>query len=148
MIAAWRVPSWGASTLRPHGGMTIPRSEPDPQACASGGATLGDALAGGGDRSARGRGELRLVSAGDRDGPDAIVDADAGRSKELGPSSDASRVRRLRLAAPVQLELVSGREGPQPEVVWASLPERAREAVLVLLARLIGSGAVEEGEGA
>jgi hypothetical protein len=28
--------------------------------------------------------------------------------------------------------------------VWASLPERSREAVLVLLARLIGSGAVEE----
>jgi len=28
------------------------------------------------------------------------------------------------------------------------LPERSREAVLVLLARLIGSGAVEEREGA
>jgi hypothetical protein len=31
--------------------------------------------------------------------------------------------------------------------VWASLPEQARGAVLVLLARLIGAGAVEqEGE--
>jgi len=48
------------------------------------------------------------------------------------------------MAAPVQLELVSGRQGPGPEVVWASLPERCREAVLVLLARLIDSGAVEE----
>jgi hypothetical protein len=44
----------------------------------------------------------------------------------------------------VQLELVSGREGPGPEVVWASLPERAREQVLVLLARLIDTGAVAE----
>ena len=84
------------------------------------------------------------MSASDR-GSHAIVDADAGRSQELGPSRDA---RRLRLAAPVQLELVSGREGPRPEVVWASLPERTRETVLVLLARLIGSGAIEEPEGA
>jgi len=127
--------------------MTIPASEHESHACASEAATLGDAVAGGGDRSTRGRGELRLVSASDR-GSLAIVDADAGRSEEPGPSRDASRLRRLRLAAPVQLELVSGREGPQPEVVWASLPERSREAVLVLLARLIGSGAVEEREGA
>ena len=56
-------------------------------------------------------------------------------------------VRRLRLAPPVQLELVSGRQGPAPEVVWASLPERSREQVLVLLARLIDSGCVEEREG-
>jgi hypothetical protein len=28
--------------------------------------------------------------------------------------------------------------------VWASLPEQTREAVLVLLARLIGAGVVEE----
>jgi len=55
--------------------------------------------------------------------------------------------RRLRVAPPVQLELVSDREGPKPEAVWASLPEQARGAVLVLLARLIGAGAVEqEGE--
>jgi hypothetical protein len=60
----------------------------------------------------------------------------------------AARVaRRLRTAPPAQLELVSVREGPGPEVVWASLPDRVRESVLVLLARLIGVGAVDE-EGA
>jgi hypothetical protein len=30
--------------------------------------------------------------------------------------------------------------------VWSSLPEHSRQAVLVLLARLTGSGAVEEEE--
>jgi len=48
----------------------------------------------------------------------------------------------------VQLEFVSGRQGPGPEVVWASLPERCRDAVLVLLARLIDSGAFEGEEDA
>jgi hypothetical protein len=32
-------------------------------------------------------------------------------------------------------------------LVWATLPEQAREQVLVLLARLIDTGAVAEGEG-
>jgi hypothetical protein len=143
MTAGRRVSSWGASTLRSSGGMTLPRSEPDPYACASEGATVGDGLTVG-DRSARSRGGLRLVPASDRDASDALVGAEAGRAPERDRSSDATRVRRLRLAAPAQLELVSGREGPPPEVVWASLPERAREAVLVVLARLIGSGAIEE----
>jgi len=75
-------------------------------------------------------GGLRLVGAVERDDP-RIVGAG----------------RRLRAAPPVQLELVSGREGPGPEVVWASLPEQAREQVLVLLARLIDTGAVAEDEG-
>jgi hypothetical protein len=52
--------------------------------------------------------------------------------------------RRLRLAPAVQLELVCEPEGSRREVVWASLPEQTREAVLVLLARLIGAGVVEE----
>jgi hypothetical protein len=68
------------------------------------------------------------------------------RARELASDRAAAPVRRLRLAAPVQLELVSVREGPSPEVVWACLPERSREAVLVLLARLIGSGALEQPE--
>ncbi len=51
---------------------------------------------------------------------------------------------RLRLAASVQLELVCDGQDRQPEVVWASLPERTREAVLVLLARLIDAGGVDE----
>ncbi len=68
------------------------------------------------------------------DGAVAVVDG--------GDQSGA--LRRLRTAPAVQLELVSGREGSGPEVVWASLPERSREAVLVLLARLVDAGAVAE----
>ena len=52
--------------------------------------------------------------------------------------------RRLRLAPSVQLKLVCEPEGPRRQEVWASLPEQTREAVLVLLARLIDAGAVEE----
>jgi hypothetical protein len=52
--------------------------------------------------------------------------------------------RRLRLAPAVQLELVSGPEGSRREVLRASLPEQTREALLVLLARLIGAGAIED----
>lgn len=92
--------------------------------------------------------DLRLLSAGGADGSHRIPLADAGLSCEgREPEGGASAAaRRLRTAAPVQLELVSGRHGAGPEVVWASLPERCREAVLVLLARLIDSGAVEQGE--
>lgn len=118
MIAAG-VPSWGVSTIRPLCGMTIPAPEPESR-------------------------DLRLLSAGGVDGwiPDAGVRLSCeGREPEGGGSAAA---RRLRTAASVQLELVSGRQGAGPEVVWASLPERCREAVLVLLARLIDSGAVEE----
>jgi len=88
----------------------------------------------------------RLLAAGGPDGSHRIPDADVRfLAERRGSSGGASAAaRRLRTAAPVQLELVSGRQGPGPEVVWASLPERCREAVLVLLARLIDSGAVEE----
>jgi hypothetical protein len=90
--------------------------------------------------------DLRLLTAGGADGSRRIPLADGrlpGEGRE--PSGGASAAaRRLRTAAPVQLELVSGRQGPGPEVVWGSLPERCREAVLVLLARLIDAGAVEE----
>jgi hypothetical protein len=44
------------------------------------------------------------------------------------------------LAPPVQLELISAAQGPGPNVVWASLPQRSREIVLALLARLIDTG--------
>jgi len=89
--------------------------------------------------------DLRLLAAGGADGSGRIPAADVRLPSEgRKPSGGASAARRLRTAAPVQLELVSGRQGAGPEVVWASLPERCREAVLVLLARLIDSGAVEE----
>jgi hypothetical protein len=124
MMIASDVSSWGVSRIRRLGVMTIPAPESDPGSSERG----SDACAG--ERVASGRGELRLVGAVERN------DARAARV-----------ARRLRTAPPAQLELVSGREGPGPEVVWASLPEQAREQVLVLLARLIGSGAVEESEG-
>ncbi|MGZ4172534.1 MAG: hypothetical protein ACXVRN_14325 [Solirubrobacteraceae bacterium] len=107
--------SWGVSRIRRLGVMTIPAPEPDPGSSQR----ASNASAGGGGRVASRRGELRLVTA-------------------------AGGARRLRAAAPVQLELVSGRDGSGPEVVWASLPEQAREQVLVLLARMIDSGAVAE----
>jgi hypothetical protein len=56
--------------------------------------------------------------------------------------------RRLRLASAVQLALACEPEGSRRADVWATLPEPTREAVLVLLARLIDAGAVEpEGVG-
>lgn len=79
--------------------------------------------------------------------PDARERASDSAVAVVGGGGRSGPVRRLRVAPPVQLELVCGRQGPPPEVVWASLPEPAREAVLGLLARLIGAGAVEqEGE--
>jgi hypothetical protein len=123
MIAAFGVSSWGVSMIRRLGVMTISAPEPDPERSER----ESDAVAGGTDRSVPAPGGLRLVGAAGRDDPGGVR---AGR--------------RLRTAPPVQLELVSGREGPGPEVVWASLPERAREQVLVLLARLIDTGAVAE----
>ena len=57
----------------------------------------------------------------------------------------ARPARRLRLAPPVQLELVCEPQASRPEV-WAALPEQTKEAVLVLLARLIDAGAVEQEE--
>ena len=121
MIVAFGVPSWGVSTIRRLGVMTISAPEPDPDRRER----PSDALVGGADRSAPSRGGLRLVGA-------------AGRGDPRGVGA----ARRLRTAPPVQLELVSKRDGPGPEVVWASLPDQARERVLVLLARLIDTGAV------
>jgi hypothetical protein len=125
MIFASCVPSWDVSRIRRLGVMTIPAPEPDPGSSKR----ASDASAAGDARAVSGRGELRLVAATEHDGPRAV-----------------GATRRLRAAPPVQLELVSGREGPGPEVVWASLPEQAREQVLVLLARLIDTGAVAEGD--
>ena len=117
-----------------------PEPDPDPRRRASDGAAGAESV-----RQSPRRGELWLVS-GRRDDPHASARAAAVCSPAGGGcSGDASaRGRRLRLAAPVQLELVSAGEGPGPEVVWASLPQRSREMVLVLLARLIDTGAVEE----
>lgn len=125
MIFASCVPSWGVSRIRCLGVMTIPAPETDP-----GSSERGSDASGGDERVASGRGELRLVAVAERDGSRAV-----------------GGTRRLRATPPVQLELVSGREGPGPEVVWATLPEHAREQVLVLLARLIDTGAVAEEEG-
>jgi len=82
-----------------------------------------------------------------REDPRAVGEAEAACSPRAEARWSDASVRRLRTAPPVQLELVSA-GGPGPEVVWASLPERCREAVLVLLARLIDSGAVEQEDAA
>lgn len=123
MIVVFGASSWGVSTIRGLGVMTISAPEPDPDRRER----ASDAVAGGIDRSVPARGGLRLVGAAGRDDP-----------------RGGGAARRLRTAPPVQLELVSRRDGPGPEVVWASLPEQAREQVLVLLARLIDTGAVAE----
>jgi hypothetical protein len=123
MIAAFGVSSWGVSTIRRLGVMTTSAPEPDPDRRER----ASDAVADVTDRSMLARGGLRLVGVAERDGHGGVG---AGR--------------RLRTAPPVQLELVSGREGPGPEVVWPSVPERTREQVLVLLARLIDTAAVVE----
>jgi hypothetical protein len=144
MIARCRVPSWDVSTILPHCAMTIaPEPDPDARQRATDGAAGPE-----NDRPPPHRGELLLVS-GRRDDPHVSAPTAAVSSPAGGESSgDASAWgRRLRLAPPVQLELVSGGEGPGPEVVWASLPQRSREMVLALLARLIDTGAVEDVEG-
>lgn len=127
---------------RPLGEMTIPAPEPDSSAHESASDAAVDDADG---RAVPGRGDLRLLAA-PREDPGAAVRA-VPSSGELGAARGAgAAARRLRAAPPVQLELVSGRRGPGPEVVWASLPERSREQVLMLLARLIDSGAAWEGE--
>jgi hypothetical protein len=145
MIARCRVPSWGVSRIPPDCTMTIaPQPDPDARQRATDGAAGLE-----NDRPPPHRGELRLVS-GRRDDPHASGPAAAVCASVEGESSSggaSARGRRLRVAAPVQLELVSAGEGPAPEVIWASLAQRSREIVLVLLARLIDTGAVEELEG-
>lgn len=140
MIARCPVPSWGASRILADCAMTM-APEPDPVARQR--ATDG-AAGPENDRPPPHRGELRLVS-GRRDDLHASAPAAAVCSPPGGGSCGeaSARGRRLRLAAPVQLELVLTGERPAPEVVWASLPHHCREIVLALLARLIDSGAVE-----
>ncbi len=53
-------------------------------------------------------------------------------------------MRRLRVAAPVQLPLDLPGAVPTAGQRWPMLPEPAREAVLVLLARLIARGVIDE----
>ena len=53
-------------------------------------------------------------------------------------------MRRLRIAAPTQQALVIPGLAPSPHQRWFSLPEQTQSAVLVLLARLIARGVVEE----
>jgi hypothetical protein len=48
-------------------------------------------------------------------------------------------LRRLKLAHPVQLQLVPP-TAPTPKAVWAGLPEPTKDRVLVLLARLVARG--------
>jgi hypothetical protein len=75
--------------------------------------------------------------------PTARERASAGaRVGEGGPG------RLLRLAPAVQLALACEPEGSRGQDVWATLPEQTREAVLVVLARLIDAGAVEQGDAA
>jgi hypothetical protein len=120
--------------------MTSPAPESDSSARQS----ASDADDGG--RLAAGRGELRLLAAPRLEDPGAAAGAVAVRSAGgLGAApGPRALARRLRAAPPVQLELVCGRRGDGPGVVWASLPERSREQVLVLLARLIDAGALEQ----
>ena len=53
-------------------------------------------------------------------------------------------MRRLRIAAPVQLPLDLPGTVPVPLQRWAMLPEPARVDVLVILARLIARGVLDE----
>jgi hypothetical protein len=53
-------------------------------------------------------------------------------------------LRRLRIAPPVQLELVHA-AAPTRNEVWAGLPEATQGQVLALLARLIARGVVDAG---
>lgn len=132
--------------------MAIAASEPDPHATerlSDGAAVTGEeaALAEGQAGSPGGtasrRGGLRLIAGagpGGADGGTALAQAVAPAGGEPA--------RRLRIAPPAQLELIPAPEGPRAAAVWAGLPEEARQAVLVVLARLIGTGAIErEGEG-
>jgi hypothetical protein len=124
--------------------MTIPASEPDPHARGRASDDVAAADADGSARSAAGGGGPAVPR---REHPRAVGEAGAACSLRAEACWSDASVRRLRTAPPVQLELVSA-GGPGPEVVWASLPERCRETVLVLLARLIDSGAVEEEDAA
>lgn len=53
-------------------------------------------------------------------------------------------MRALRLAPSVQLPLLVQDGHADPVAIWCGLPEPTRQAVLVLLARLIVAGSVPE----
>jgi hypothetical protein len=53
-------------------------------------------------------------------------------------------LRRLRIAAPIQLPLGLPEVASTPPQRWCSLPESAQREVLALLARMITDGVVEE----
>lgn len=113
----------------------------DSAAGSGGPAVDGDQRSVGGSRP--GRAGLRLVAARDR-GADRGAPA-AAAADDGGPASASpERVRRLRIAPPLQLELGLAREeSSRAAVVWADLPEPTRQAVLVVLARLISAGAID-----
>lgn len=56
-------------------------------------------------------------------------------------------MRRLRIVAVCQLELLPVSGGPDAAVVWAALPERNRAATLAVLARMIAAGIVDDDAG-
>ena len=53
-------------------------------------------------------------------------------------------MRRLRIAAPIQLPLGLPEEASTPTQRWSSLPDAAQREVLALLARMITAGVVVE----
>ena len=57
---------------------------------------------------------------------------------------EVSQLRRLRIAAPVQLCLDPGMETAGTTSVWAAMPEVAQSDVLAILARLIARGVVAD----
>jgi hypothetical protein len=124
------------------------RLDPNARERVSDSATVSGGLAVDGDQrsvggSRTGRADLRLLAA-----PDHGADRDApvaAAADDVGPASASpERVRRLRIAPPLQLELGLAREESRAAVVWADLPEPTRQAVLVVLARLISAGAIDE----
>lgn len=58
-------------------------------------------------------------------------------------------MRRLRIATPWQptLEGLEDPDSPHGGRVWATLPDRTREQALVVLARLIARGVVDDANG-
>ncbi|MGH9058414.1 MAG: hypothetical protein ACRDZY_02700 [Acidimicrobiales bacterium] len=55
-------------------------------------------------------------------------------------------MRRLRIAAPVQLALVLGKETMAAPLIWPGMPEHTQTEVLALLARLIARGVIADEE--
>ena len=71
-------------------------------------------------------------------GPDAHV---GSTSRDVPPNRGGEPMRRLNIAQPVQLRLVS-LAAPDPTEVWDGLPEVTKGRVLALLARLVARGVV------